>query len=114
MTYAGLFFLVLGLLFILVGMFFFLVGTVGILRLPDFYSRMHAAGKCDSLAAELVIVGAAFYNLQDFSLATILVSLKILLVAAFIFVASPTATHAITKAALILGFEPWSKRRKKA
>ncbi len=104
----------LGILFILAGMFFFFVGTVGVLRLPDFYTRMHAAGKCDSLAAELVLIGVAFYNLQDFTLASVLVSLKILLIVVFIFVASPTATHAITEAALILGLEPWSKGRKKA
>lgn len=100
----------LAIAFILVGLFFFFVGVVGVLRLPDFYTRMHAAGKCDSLAAELVIIGVALYNLQDFTLASVLVSLKILLIAVFIFVASPTATHAITEAALILGVEPWKKK----
>ena len=97
--------------FILAGLFFFFVGVTGVLRLPDFYTRMHAAGKCDSLAAELVIIGVALYNLQDFTLASALVSMKILLIAVFIFVASPTATHAITEAALILGVEPWKKRK---
>ncbi len=99
--------------FILAGLFFFFVGVTGVLRLPDFYTRMHAAGKCDSLAAELVIIGVALYNLQDFTLASALVSLKILLIAVFIFIASPTATHAITEAALILGVEPWKKKDKK-
>jgi multicomponent Na+:H+ antiporter subunit G len=41
----------------------------------------------------------------------VLVSLKILAIAAFVFVASPTATHAITEAALVLGVEPWTKRK---
>ena len=45
---------------ILLGLFFFVAGTVGILRLPDFYTRLHAAGKCDSLAAVLMICGVAF------------------------------------------------------
>lgn len=99
---------------ILAGLFFFFVGVVGVLRLPDFYTRMHAAGKCDSLAAELVIIGVALYNLQDFTLASVLVSLKILLIAVFIFVASPTATHAITEAALILGVEPWKRKGEKS
>lgn len=98
--------------FMLAGVFFFFVGIVGIWRLPDFYTRMHAAGKCDSLAAELVVIGVACYNLQDFTLASVLVSLKILLIGVFIFVASPTATHAITKAALILGMEPWKRKDK--
>ena len=103
-----------GIAFMLAGLFFFLVGVVGVLRLPDFYTRMHAAGKCDSLAAELVLIGVALYNLQDFALATVLVSVKILLIAVFIFIASPTATHAITESALILGIEPWKKGDKRA
>jgi len=103
-----------GIAFILAGLFFFFVSVLGVLRLPDFYTRMHAAGKCDSLAAELVLIGVALYNLQDFTLATVLVSLKILLIAVFIFVANPTATHAITEAALILGQEPWRKGDKRS
>ena len=95
---------------VVTGLFFFAVGVLGILRFPDFYTRLHAAGKCDSLAAVLVIAGVALYNLADFSLANLLVSLKILAIAAFVFVASPTATHAITKAALVIGVEPWSKK----
>ena len=101
-------------IFILAGLFFFFVGVVGILRFPDFYTRLHAAGKCDSLAAELIIVGVALYVLRDFNLANTLVSLKILLIAVFIFVASPTATHALTKAALFAGVEPWERKRKKS
>lgn len=96
---------------IVLGLFFFAVGTLGILRLPDFYTRLQAAGKCDSLAAVLVILGIALFNLGEFSLANLLVSLKILFIAAFVFVASPTATHAITEAALIVGVEPWSKKK---
>lgn len=92
------------------GIFFFAVGVLGVLRFPDFYTRLHAAGKCDSLAAVLVITGLAIYNLADFSFANLLVSLKILAIAAFVFVASPTATHAITKAALIMGVEPWTRK----
>jgi len=96
---------------IVLGLFFFAVGTLGILRLPDFYTRLQAAGKCDSLAAVLIILGIALFNLGEFSLANLLVSLKILFIAVFVFVASPTATHSITEAALIVGVEPWSKKR---
>lgn len=102
-----------GYLFIYAGLFFFAIGVLGILRFPDFYSRLHAAGKSDSLAAELVIIGVALYNLQDFSFTNLLVSAKIMLIAVFISVASPTATHALTKAALIIGFEPWEKGKGK-
>ncbi len=96
---------------LIAGLIFFAVGTIGILRFPDFYTRLHAAGKCDTLAAILTLVALALFNLQELSLANLLVSLKILAIAAFVFVASPTATHALTEAALIVGVEPWSKKR---
>lgn len=97
---------------VVAGVFFFAVGVIGILRFPDFYTRLHAAGKCDSLAAVLVIAGVALYNLSDFSFANLLVSLKIMAIAVFVFIASPTATHAITKAALVMGVEPWSRKER--
>lgn len=100
-------------IFILAGLFFFFVGVVGILRFPDFYTRLHAAGKSDSLAAVLVIIGVALYNLQEINPGNILVSLKIILIAVFIYVASPTATHALAKGALVVGVEPWEKGQKK-
>ncbi len=100
-------------IFLTLGMFFFTVGVIGVLRFPDFYSRLHAAGKSDSLAAVLIVIAVALYNLQEFNFDNLLVSLKILLIAVFIYVASPTATHAITKTALVIGVTPWSKGRKK-
>jgi multicomponent Na+:H+ antiporter subunit G len=98
---------------IILGLFLFAVGTLGILRLPDFYTRLQAAGKCDSLASVLVFAGIALYVLGDFSLANLLVSIKIMIIAAFVFIASPTATHAITEAALAIGVEPWTKEKRK-
>ena len=92
------------------GVFFFAIGTIGILRLPDFYSRLHAAGKCDTLAATLTVSAIALFNLQELSLASILTSWKVFFIVFFIFMASPAATHAITKAALIVGVEPWLKK----
>ena len=58
---------VFAIIMMLLGLFFFLAGTIGLLRLPDFYSRLHAAGKCDSLAAVRMIIGMAAYNLESFS-----------------------------------------------
>lgn len=101
---------ILTLALVSLGLFFFFAGTVGLLRLPDFYSRMHAAGKCDSIAAVLVIAGVALYNLEHFSFGALLVSCKLLLIAVFVFVTSPTATHAITEAALVLGVKPWQRK----
>lgn len=103
----------LAVFFISLGLFFFFAGTVGILRLPDFYSRLHAAGKCDSLAAVLMIIGIALYNLQPFTFGSLLVSAKLVLIAVFVFITSPTATHAITEAALVLGVKPWTRKGRK-
>jgi multicomponent Na+:H+ antiporter subunit G len=95
------------------GVFLFIVGVIGILRFPDFYTRLHAAGKCDTLGAILILLAIALFNIQEFTLANALVSLKILAILAFVFVSSPTATHAITEAALIGGVEPWTKGGKR-
>lgn len=103
---------ILAMILVILGLFFFMVGTIGLLRLPDFYTRQHAAGKCDSVAGVLVIVGVAVYNLEPFSFAALLVSAKLMLIAGFVFVTSPTATHAITEAALVLGVKPWQRTGK--
>lgn len=71
------------------GVFFLLMGAIGLLRFPDFYTRMHAAGKCDTLGSLLVLLGLAIY--EGFELSAI----KILFVGFFIFLTSPTATHAM-------------------
>ena len=104
---------ILALVLIALGLFFFAAGTIGILRLPDFYTRLHAAGKCDSLAAVLIGVGVALHVMGDWTFASLLVGCKIILIAVFVFIASPTATHAITEAALILGVKPWERPKKR-
>ena len=75
------------------GAFFLLMGAIGLLRFPDFYTRMHAAGKCDTLGSLLVFLGLAVYQGVD------LTSAKMLLIGLFIFLTSPTATHAMAWAA---------------
>ncbi|MBN1140276.1 MAG: monovalent cation/H(+) antiporter subunit G [Deltaproteobacteria bacterium] len=103
---------------LLLGVFFFIIGAVGIVRFPDFYSRLHAAGKCDALATALSLMAIALFNIRDFDWAlfqswdNLRVSLKIVLIILFVYVASPAATHAITKAAFIVGIEPWEKRKR--
>lgn len=102
---------ILAIIFIISGVFFFFTATVGLLRFPDFYSRMQATGKGDTLGAFLSLTGLALFNLADgFSLPTALVSIKIMLIAVFIFIVNPTATHAIAKAGLDCGVEPWTKK----
>jgi len=75
------------------GVFFLLTGAIGLIRFPDFYTRMHAAGKCDTLGSLLVLIGLASHQGLD------LASVKLVVIALFIFFTSPTATHAIARAA---------------
>ena len=92
------------------GLLFFFATTVGILRFPDFYSRMHAAGKGDTLSSLLMLLALALYNFHEINLANLLVAVKILLIVVFIFMASPTATHAIIDAGFESGVQPWTKK----
>ncbi len=82
----------ISLTFMVGGLFFFFVGTVGLIRLPDVLTRMHATTKCDTLGAGLIVVGVVLY--LGFTLA----SLKALLILAFIWLTNPTAAHIIAKA----------------
>lgn len=82
------------------GIFFVLAGTFGVLRLPDFYTRLHAAGMTDTLGAELILL--ALIVQSGFSQ----MSLKLLLVAFFLLITSPTATHAVAHAAYSVGLKP--------
>ncbi|HUU80998.1 MAG TPA: monovalent cation/H(+) antiporter subunit G [Acidobacteriota bacterium] len=91
------------------GLFFFTGGAVGILRFPDFYSRLHPAGKLDTLGLLLAMLALALFNLHHFNLGTLLTSLKIILIVVFVFLASPTATHAIVDAGVRAGLAPWTK-----
>ena len=94
---------VITVVFLLVGAFFMLAGTIGFVRFPDFYSRMHATGKCDTLGEGLMLVALIVYGGATF------VSVKILFLIMFILLANPTSTHAIAKAAYDVGLEPWRK-----
>lgn len=96
---------------VLGGLFFFFAASIGLLRFPDFYARMHATGKGDTLGCFLIVLGIALYTLfnNGFNLPNILIVIKIMLISVFIFLANPTATHAITKAGLDSGVVPWTK-----
>ena len=93
------------------GLVFYTGGTIGIIRFPDFYARLHAAGKLDSLGALMMLAGCAIYELQHVNLGTVLTALKLILILVFVFLASPTATHAIVDAGLASRYDFWSKRK---
>jgi multicomponent Na+:H+ antiporter subunit G len=91
------------------GLFFFLGGAVGIIRFPDFYSRLHPAGKLDTMGQLTCMIAMALYAAQELSLNAILTALKILLIVVFVFITSPTATHAIVDAGVRAGLLPWAR-----
>ena len=90
-----LFVMILGSISILGGLFFFLVGTVGLIRLPDAFTRMHATTKADTLGAGLILLGLIL--ISGFSLT----SLKLLIILVFIWITNPTSAHIIAKATAI-------------
>ncbi len=103
---------IIGIIFIIGGLFFFFTATVGLIRMPDYYCRMQTTGKGDTLGAVLSLIGLSIYNLDGgLSLPNVLLSIKLLFIGFFIFVANPTATHAITKAGFECSIDPWVKRK---
>lgn len=85
---------------LLLGSAFAIVGGIGIVRLPDFYTRLHGASVTDTMGAGLVTIGLMLQ--AGFSL----VAAKLLLILLFLFFTGPTATHALAKAALGSGVKP--------
>ncbi len=104
---------VLAVILIILGLVFFTGGTVGILRFPDFYSRLHPAGKLDTLGLLFMIMAFALYNVQHLTLANVLTSLKMILIVVFVFLSSPTAVHAIVDAGMRAGLSPWVKGKER-
>ena len=94
-------------LFILLGSFLLLTGSLGLIRLPDFWSRLHGASISDTGGVLFLILGMMLH------VTTIWVFFKLLAIAAFIFISSPTASHAIANAAFVtLGYKKKNGERK--
>ncbi|RFF30767.1 monovalent cation/H(+) antiporter subunit G [Wenzhouxiangella sediminis] len=77
-----------------------ILGGVGLLRFPDFYSRLHAAGMTDTLCALMIIAGLILQAGLS------LLSIKLALILLFLLFTSPTASHALARAALTDGLKP--------
>lgn len=92
---------IISILLVSLGILFMLVGSIGIVRLPDFYSRTHSVSKSDTLGIIFVILGLVIYEGMTQS------SLKLLLVILFIALSNPVGTHALSRAALKDGLTPF-------
>jgi multicomponent Na+:H+ antiporter subunit G len=95
---------ILALVFLVSGFFFIVVAAIGVIRFPDFYTRLHAAGKGDTLGIALFVIGLALYN--GFNL----VSLKLFLIVLFIFLANPIGGHVLSRAAFKSELKPWTRK----
>jgi multicomponent Na+:H+ antiporter subunit G len=95
--------IVLLVLLVAVALFFHAVAAVGILRMPDFYTRLHAVAKAETVGVVLTATALIVW------VGPSLLALKIGFVAAFLFLANPTSTHAIGRAALRTGLQPWQR-----
>jgi len=94
---------ILSIIFIVAGSFFLIVAAIGVVRLPDVFTRSHAVSLTDSLGAFLVLVGIALHEGMGKN------SLKILAVLALLYILNPVIAHATIRAALRSGLKPWKK-----
>jgi multicomponent Na+:H+ antiporter subunit G len=92
--------LVLSGLSIAIGVTALLIGSLGLIKLPDVYCRIHAVGMIDTAGASFIILGIIIH--QGFSL----VSFKLALIGVFLFFTSPIATHAVAQVAHKMGVKP--------
>lgn len=87
------------------GVVFLGVSVVGIIRLPDFYTRTHVVGKSETFGVMLVVAGLiAHHGVGP-------VTLRLVFVLAFAMIANPTATHALARAARRTGLQPWTREQ---
>lgn len=93
----------LAVLLLAAGLFFHGVAALGVLRMPDFYTRLHAVSKAETLGVLLTLAAVALWA------GVSLTSVKIVFVAVFLFLANPTSTHAIGRAAFRTGMMPWRR-----
>lgn len=84
---------------LLMGCGFSIIGGIGMVRMPDFYTRSHAASITDTLGAALILLGLGLHSGLN------LVTVKLFLIFLFLYLTSPTAAHALVKAAYSKGLD---------
>ncbi|HKJ90521.1 MAG TPA: monovalent cation/H(+) antiporter subunit G [Oceanipulchritudo sp.] len=94
---------IIGSLLIFIGLFFMIVGSFGLLLLPDFFARTHAASKVDTVGIVVALIGISFLGQGWFE------ADKALLAAFLIMLTNPVSAHALAKAAYRAGHKPWTK-----
>jgi multicomponent Na+:H+ antiporter subunit G len=95
---------VAGSVIVLVGTLFMIIGALGVVRMPDVLTRLHAASVSDTFGVGLILVGLILVGGLS------LVSIKLAFLLAFLFLTGPVATHAVARAALDAGVKPLDAR----
>lgn len=91
---------------VLTGSLAMIVGALGLLRMPDVFTRLHATSVSDTFGVGLVLIGLAFYG------GLTLVTAKLVFLFLFLFLAGPVSSHAIARAAMLAGLKPVDERGK--
>lgn len=92
----------------MLGLGFTVVGAVGVLRMPDVYTRLHAAGMTDTMGAGFLLIGLALNE------GLTLIAMRLVLIWIFLLFTSPVGTHALAKAALHGGVQPLQRKNEEA
>ena len=95
-------------LFLLSGLVFFIGSAIGMLRLPDFYTRIHASGNSETLGCDLAFIGLMIYE------GPTLTAVKMAFVFLLVFMANPIGSHILSKAAYKSGYPVWTLESKGA
>jgi multicomponent Na+:H+ antiporter subunit G len=96
---------VVGLILLFAGLTIMIIGSVGILQLPDFFTRTHASSKVDTVGIVVALIGIAFIGHGSIE------GDKALLAAFLIMLTNPVSAHALAKAAYAAGLVPWQKEK---
>lgn len=91
---------ILSISFVVLGIFFMFLGSLGVVRLPDFYTRTHSASKTDTLGIMIVIVGLILFEGATIN------SIKLGFILLFVALANPIGSHALARAAMKTGLSP--------
>jgi len=94
---------IIGYIFIIVGILFDIFGCIGLIRLPDVYNRLQASTKCVTLGTCGILFGVfIIHGISE-------IGIKAILAIVFIMLVSPTAAHALSRAAHITGVKLWER-----
>lgn len=98
---------ILTVIFLVSGAFFMMAGSIGIVRLPNYFNRVHAASMSDTLGIILFTAGMMIYNGLDIN------SIKLLIIFILVALTNPVGSHALTRAAFYSGVKPWFRKDEK-